>query len=65
MFILATDGRGRWWVLCRVCLPAARKLPRAVVGFIEDLHRRQVLRLSSEGYELRHEMIREAITKKV
>jgi hypothetical protein len=45
---------GRWAVLARVWLPLTGRLPWATTGFLEDAHRRTVLRQAGAVYQFRH-----------
>ncbi|GAA2279130.1 MULTISPECIES: NACHT domain-containing protein [Kitasatospora] len=48
---------GQWVVLARVWLPFTGKLPWDAMAFLEDAHRRGVLRQVGVVYEFRHELL--------
>jgi len=49
---------GRWVLLARIWLPLKGKVPGAMFDFLQDAHRRGVLRQSGAVYQFRHELIR-------
>ncbi|MFF1423038.1 NACHT domain-containing protein [Streptomyces sp. NPDC058280] len=51
---LALTAWGRWVVLARGWLPLTGRLPWAVSAFLEDAHRRGVLRRNGAFYQFRH-----------
>lgn len=48
---------GQWVVLARIWLPFTGKLPWDAMTFLEDAHRRGVLRQVGVVYEFRHELL--------
>jgi hypothetical protein len=48
---------GRWVVLVRIWLPLRRRVPWAMIAFLEDAYERGVLRQSGAVYQLRHDKI--------
>lgn len=60
-FGIAIHGQGKWLLIGRGWLPLTRKLPLAVVGFIEDAYGRQILRRAGVAYQFRHDLLRKAI----
>ncbi|MDI9889005.1 helix-turn-helix domain-containing protein [Streptomyces sp. HNM0645] len=53
-YVLAFTAWGRWATLTRVWLTLTRRLPWNVVAFVEDAHRRGVLRRTGAVYQFRH-----------
>ncbi|GAA2251784.1 hypothetical protein GCM10010232_44850 [Streptomyces amakusaensis] len=51
---LALTAWGRWVILARGWLPLTGRLPWAVSAFLEDAHRRGVLRRNGAFYQFRH-----------
>ncbi|MBP5861398.1 hypothetical protein F6456_14420 [Streptomyces sp. LBUM 1484] len=51
---LSMDAWGRWLILSRVWLPVTGRLPWALIAFIDDAHRRGILRQAGAVYQFRH-----------
>jgi NACHT domain len=51
---LPATAWGQWLVLVRFWLPLAGRLPWPLVGFLDDAHRRGVLRRAGAVYQFRH-----------
>ncbi|WP_069853787.1 helix-turn-helix domain-containing protein [Actinoalloteichus hymeniacidonis] len=45
---------GQWLILARVWLPLTGRLPWSIIAFLEDAHRRGVLRHTGSVYQFRH-----------
>jgi hypothetical protein len=64
-FVLAYGIAGqawcRWVLLARVWLPLTGRLPWAVVAFLDDPHRRGVLRQAGAVYQFRHARLQERL----
>ncbi|TQE38092.1 NACHT domain-containing protein [Streptomyces ipomoeae] len=54
---------GRWVVLVRVWLPLTGRLPSAVHAFLDDAHRRGVLRQVGPVYQFRHARLRDHLSQ--
>ncbi|GAA1329479.1 hypothetical protein GCM10009660_00710 [Catellatospora bangladeshensis] len=55
---IGTSSWGRWLVLTRGWQPLAGRLPRNLLGFLDDACRRGVLKQSGAVYEFRHARLR-------
>lgn len=53
-YILALTAWGNWVVLARLWLPLTGRLPRQLLAFLDDAHRRGVLRQAGAVYQFRH-----------
>jgi transcriptional regulator with XRE-family HTH domain len=53
---------GQWLVLTRLRLPLMRRLPWAIITFLDDATRRGVLRKTGETYRFRHPRVREHLS---
>ncbi|MFB7475203.1 hypothetical protein [Kitasatospora sp. NPDC056184] len=51
---LSLSAWGQWTVFARLWLPLTGRLPRAAMDFLEDAHRRGVLRQVGAVYQFRH-----------
>lgn len=51
---LSMDAWGRWLILSRIWLPMTGRLPWALTAFIDDAHRRGMLRQAGAVYQFRH-----------
>jgi hypothetical protein len=58
---LAGTTWGRWFVLVRVALPLAGRLPWRLLVFLDDAHRRGVLRQSGAVYQFRHSRLQQRL----
>lgn len=61
VYAMCMNSWGRWVVLCRFWLPLTGRLPWATVRFLQDAHRREVLRGSGATYQFRHILLRDSI----
>ncbi|WP_380280615.1 NACHT domain-containing protein [Kitasatospora purpeofusca] len=52
--MLSLSAWGQWTVFARLWLPLTGRLPRAAMDFLEDAHRRGVLRKVGAVYQFRH-----------
>ena len=62
-FGLGLTAWGHWVTLARIWLPLTGRLPRNPDAFLEDAHRRGVLRQAGAVYQFRHARLRDRITK--
>ncbi|MGW0708318.1 NACHT domain-containing protein [Streptomyces sp. NPDC002643] len=51
---LSADAWGRWMILSRIWLPMTGRLPWALIAFLDDAHRRGMLRQAGAVYQFRH-----------
>ncbi|OKI12666.1 NACHT domain-containing protein [Streptomyces sp. CB03911] len=56
---LSLTAWGQWTVFARLWLPLTGRLPRAAMAFLEDAHRRGVLRKVGAVYQFRHARIQQ------
>ncbi|MFE9492506.1 NACHT domain-containing protein [Streptomyces sp. NPDC006641] len=59
MAALALTAWGRWAILARGWLPLTGRLPWALNTFLEDAHRRGVLRRNGAFYQFRHTLLQQ------
>lgn len=59
---LSLTAWGRWVVLARIALPLAGRLPWSVGAFLEDAHRRGVLRQAGAVYQFRHARLQDHLS---
>lgn len=52
--VLSLTAWGQWTVFARLWLPLTGRLPRTAMEFLEDAHRRGVLRKAGAIYQFRH-----------
>ena len=62
-YALSATAWGRWMTLARVWLPLTGRLPWAVTAFLDDAHRRGVLRQSGAAYQFRHARLQEHLDR--
>ncbi|ROP34846.1 hypothetical protein [Saccharothrix texasensis] len=62
-YAFSATAWGRWATLARVWLPLAGRLPWAVPAFLDDAHRRGVLRQSGVAYLFRHARLQEQLDR--
>jgi protein kinase-like protein/NACHT domain-containing protein len=55
---------GRWVVLSRVWLPLTGKAPWSMIAFLDDAHRRGVLRQAGAVYQFRHARIQAQLAER-
>ncbi|MCT9093579.1 helix-turn-helix domain-containing protein [Streptomyces sp. ASQP_92] len=53
-YMFCLTSWGQWTVFSRIWLPLTGRLPWSVVAFLEDAHRRGVLRQAGAVYQFRH-----------
>lgn len=56
-FAVTLTAWGQWVILARWWLPLTGQLPWSLVTFLNDAHRRGVLRQSGPRYEFRHDLL--------
>jgi hypothetical protein len=54
---------GQWVVLARIWLPLTRRLPWAVMTFLEDAHQRGMLRQNGAVHQLRHARLQDHLIR--
>lgn len=54
---------GQWLLFGRIWLPLSGRLPRAPIAFLEDAHRRGVLRQAGAVYQFRHARLQEHLRR--
>jgi transcriptional regulator with XRE-family HTH domain len=54
---------GQWVALARVWLPLTGRLPWALVTFLDDAHRRGVLRQAGAVYQFRHARLQDSLSR--
>ena len=59
---LASTAWGHWLLCTRIWLPVTRELPWRIMRFLEDAHRRGVLRQAAARYQYRHDRLHEFLT---
>lgn len=59
---LSFTAWGQWVALSRMWLPLTGRLPWAVIAFLDDAHRRGVLRRSGAFYQFRHARLQEHLS---
>ncbi|WP_457467483.1 hypothetical protein [Streptomyces sp. TE4109] len=59
MAALALTAWGRWAILARGWRPLTGRLPWALNTFLEDAHRRGVLRRNGAFYQFRHTLLQQ------
>ncbi|MER6050936.1 NACHT domain-containing protein [Streptomyces sp. NPDC001793] len=59
---LSLTAWGQWVALSRIWLPLTGRLPWAVSAFLEDAHRRGVLRQAGTVYQFRHARLQDHLT---
>lgn len=57
--VLTVTAWGQWIVLARIWLPLTGRLPFAVLAFLDDAHRRGVLRQAGAVYQFRHSRLQD------
>jgi hypothetical protein len=62
--LLGGTAWGRWLVLTRVWLPLTGKLPWRLLEFLEDAHRRGILRQVGAVYQFRHARLQEQLAER-
>ncbi|XVS68243.1 NACHT domain-containing protein [Actinosynnema sp. CA-299493] len=62
-YAFSATAWGQWVVLSRVWLPLTGRLPWAVAAFLDDAHRRGVLRQSGAAYQFRHARLQEHLAR--
>lgn len=62
-YIAAFTAWGQWLLFTRLRLPLRGRLPWAVSAFLDDAHRRGVLRQSGAVYQFRHARLQEHLAK--
>ncbi|MFD4502402.1 hypothetical protein [Streptomyces sp. NPDC058457] len=62
-FGLSLTAWGHWVILSRVWLPLTGRLPWALAAFLEDAHRRGVLRQSGAVFQFRHARLKEHLAR--
>ncbi|MGW1373440.1 NACHT domain-containing protein [Streptomyces sp. NPDC002446] len=60
---LSFTAWGQWVALSRIWLPLTGRLPWALVAFLEDAHRRGVLRQAGAVYQFRHARLQAHLTQ--
>lgn len=60
---LSLTAWGQWMALCRIWLPLRGKLPWALMAFLDDAHRRDVLRQAGAVYQFRHAEIQSHLSR--
>lgn len=61
-FTLGSTAWGRWLISVRLWLPVTGRLPWRVVAFLDDAHRRGVLRQAGAVYQFRHAHLQDYLT---
>lgn len=61
--VLCLTAWGQWLVFCRVWLPLTGKLPWRIREFLEDAHRRGVLRQFGGVYRFRHSSLQRRLLR--
>ncbi|MFJ1561544.1 NACHT domain-containing protein [Streptomyces mirabilis] len=61
--VLSLTAWGQWMVLARIWLPLTRRLPWAVMTFLEDAHQRGVLRQTGAVYQFRHARLQDRLLR--
>jgi hypothetical protein len=52
--VLSVTAWGQWVILSRIWLPLTGRLPWALLTFLDDAHKRGVLRQAGAVYQFRH-----------
>ncbi|WP_328687453.1 NACHT domain-containing protein [Streptomyces caniferus] len=60
---LSFTAWGQWVALSRMWLPLTGRLPWAVIAFLDDAHRRGVLRQAGAVYQFRHARLQDHLTQ--
>ncbi|WP_326621310.1 NACHT domain-containing protein [Streptomyces decoyicus] len=60
---LSFTAWGQWVALARMWLPLTGRLPWAVIAFLDDAHRRGVLRQAGAVYQFRHARLQDHLTQ--
>ncbi|RSM55184.1 XRE family transcriptional regulator [Amycolatopsis sp. WAC 01376] len=62
-YVITFTAWGQWLIFSRFRLPLLRKLPWAITAFLDDAHRRGVLRQSGAVYQFRHIRLQQHLAK--
>ncbi|MGA5135304.1 helix-turn-helix domain-containing protein [Streptomyces olivoreticuli] len=62
-YALGLTAWGRWAALARIALPLAGRLPWKVSAFLDDAHRRGVLRQAGAVYQFRHAKLQDHLAQ--
>ncbi|MEY9877228.1 transcriptional regulator with XRE-family HTH domain [Streptacidiphilus sp. MAP12-33] len=62
-YALAFTAWGQWLVLVRLWLPLTGRLPFDVMAFLDDAHRRGVLRQAGAVYQFRHQRLQHHLAR--
>lgn len=58
-FLLSLTAWGQWVTLARIWLPLTGRMPWRVMTFLEDAHRRGVLRQAGAFHQFRHAQLQD------
>ena len=62
-YALAFTAWGQWVLFTRICLPLTGRLPWRVVAYLDDAHRRGVLRQAGAVYQFRHARLQQHLSQ--
>ncbi|MER6365206.1 helix-turn-helix domain-containing protein [Kitasatospora sp. NPDC001527] len=62
-YVLAFTAWGRWLTTARIWLPLTRRLPWDAMNFLDDAHRRGVLRRTGAVYQFRHQSLQQVLAR--
>jgi hypothetical protein len=63
-YLLSLTAWGQWLLFSRFLLPLRRRLPWAVLAFLDDAYRRGVLRQAGAAYQFRHARLQDRLARR-